>query len=165
MRENPTKLVYVGHNGQGSSMTRTSTLAYLLQTPPKRQLNFTNFVGQYRDSCQRNYALSVANVLNETTTMAQIFDVEFMIPPLADAVARAEKLSRNDYLMTVLVLLSCMDGESQLGNVTKRKFLTQLQYNRYRFKKGMRRESSYYNLFLGEQMIAMFVVGDGTSFG
>jgi hypothetical protein len=82
---------------------------------------------------QGTYVTSMPHVLNGTTKIAQIFDFRFIIPAFADAFTKAEKLSRNGHLTTMVLLAGTSNYGYNLNYGTWNDF-TILKYDKYRFE-------------------------------
>lgn len=98
--------------------------------------------------------------------MAQICDFKIILPAFAEAFTRAEKLSRNDYLMTVALLASISNHASSVIYMIEKVF-TALNYDNYTIKtldnmRHSRRDGHWvggdriHTIFIGKQAIAKF---------
>ena len=109
------------------------------------------------------------SVLNGTVAMAQIHDFKFIVPGFSDAFESAESLSRNDYLLTVSLLVA---GASTSGDTRQYRIsmdFTKMSYEKYEFRTQARCENIYFEgggtdtrrverhtVFLGGKAIADF---------
>ena len=105
--------------------------------------------------------------------MARVSDLKFIIPPCADALGKAQTLTRNDYLMTVLLLVNGPGSTCKVDYTGKQRFPT-LPYGNYRFETHIDKDHTYlppgpdydsvdnttyeerHDLFLGGRKVAQF---------
>ncbi|ETS79331.1 hypothetical protein PFICI_09184 [Pestalotiopsis fici W106-1] len=96
-RNNPTKIVYVGHTSQGG--------ASLGKYFPKNELQDYRFGMELDSIWTGSFIETINGVLCGDIGMSYISDLKFIIAPCAQALVVAyEKMSRNDYLLTALIL-------------------------------------------------------------
>lgn len=136
--QNPTKIVYVGHNRQGAC-ANVSAFCLLLRRPPKSRIQHTPFATQLATSWYMDFVTPVLQVLNGTNSMTNIFDLKFIIPAFVDIFTVPEKLQRNDYLLAVALLASASNYGTNLDYTLKNDF-TGLPYNQYRVDTRIREE-------------------------
>ncbi|KAL8919485.1 MAG: hypothetical protein Q9208_006770 [Pyrenodesmia sp. 3 TL-2023] len=163
--QNPTRLTYVGHDRQGSCVP-WSAFCMFLGHPAKSRWKETNFEQRIQECWQADYVRSALQVLEGTTSMAQIFDFQIILPAFAEAFTRAEKLSRNDYLMTVTLLTSVPHYGSSLEYMLHNDSFPALKYDNYKIetrnevRKTPKGQYIYgiksYAIFIGTQEVANF---------
>ncbi|KAL8876478.1 MAG: hypothetical protein Q9198_005333 [Flavoplaca austrocitrina] len=160
--QNPTKVTYVGHNRQGSYVP-WSAFCLVLGRPARSRSSATYFERQIQECWQTDYVISALHVLNGRTNIAQVFDFKIILPAFAEAFTRAEKLSRNDYLLTV-VLLASNRHYGPIVEYSMETMFTALRYDNYRIKtrdnEKFSRKGRYisgkeiHTIFIGEKQIA-----------
>ena len=132
MKRNRTRITYVGHNRQGAYIPR-STFSFFLGRVPQSRAGHTNFAKQLDKCWKSDFATSALQILNARNDMARVTDFKFIIPPLAKVLLAAERLQRNDYLLTVALLANAVNYESDsLTQVTDS--FVDLLYHQYRIK-------------------------------
>ena len=164
--QNPTKLTYVGHGRRQGSCVPWSAFCMFLGHPAKSRWKETNFERRIQECWQADYVRSALQVLEGSTSMAQIFDFKIILPAFAEAFTKAEKLSRNDYLMTVTLLTSVPHWGSSMEYMMDNDSFPALKYDNYRIetrnenRKTPKGQYVYgiksYTIFIGKQEVAKF---------
>lgn len=106
IRRNPTKIIYVGHINKQGSYILNSPFSSFLGRLPQSKIAETNFARELILQWESDFVTSILQVLNGTTHMTNIFDFKLIIPTLGCILTTAERLGRNDYLLTVALLSS-----------------------------------------------------------
>lgn len=102
-RYNPTKIVYVGHANQGAKHDPSGDpLAKPLLGLELYRHEFGKHLGA---TWRGSFIETIIGVLTNEIGMSCLSDFKYIIPPCARALTAAyEKMSRNDYLLTALIL-------------------------------------------------------------
>ncbi|KAI1123156.1 hypothetical protein F5Y10DRAFT_57909 [Nemania abortiva] len=123
-QNNPTRVVYVSHNGQGIN-----------------DFGFKHMLARTRDG---NFAATTISILCGNIGMQSIRDFKYIIPKYADIITIAyEQMCRNDYLLTVAIL--CLGKKKK--HVNEYNNLTSLTFNQYRLVQDTRVNSSWWQYF------------------
>lgn len=110
MRHNRHRIVYVGHRHQGTSIDG-SMLQGLLSIVPRSQTNSTAFIKQLQIIWTTDYVMPILGILNGDIDMTNVYDFKSIFPELEEVLLAAEKLDKNEYLLTVALLVRAMTFE------------------------------------------------------
>lgn len=121
-RYNPTKIVYVGHNGQGTKHNPelaerfdpgVETLFSAKPFTVMGELKKFEFGDVLERSWNSSFTYSIFGVLCNEIGMTSISDFKFILPAYAQVFITAEKQewSRNDYLLTAAILSQVTSGD------------------------------------------------------
>ncbi|KLU89822.1 hypothetical protein MAPG_08791 [Magnaporthiopsis poae ATCC 64411] len=122
-RYNPTKIAYVGHSNQGASQ-------FDRQTTRGREIWRYALARELLNIWSGSFIETIIGVLCDEIGMTCVSDFKLIIPPYARVFTAAyEKMSRNDYLLTAVIL--CRVHSKPAHEVTSN--VGYLNYDRYSF--------------------------------
>jgi hypothetical protein len=147
--------------------SRKAPSAFVFDVQPKANSTkpISKLKSQLLKCWQGTYVTSMLHVLSGTTNMAQIFDFKFIIPAFADALTKAEKLSRNGHLTIMVLLVGTSNYGYSLNFGTWNDFTT-LKYDKYRFETWIKKRydskgryegyEEIHRMFLGKKELPSF---------
>lgn len=141
LAKNPTKVVYVGHNSQGAYIQQ-SPFCYILGYLPRSRIGHTNFKNELLWAWQTDFVACILNLLNGTTNITNIHNLKFILPAFFDVLTKVEELDKNDYLLTVALLVSASKyGEGPRYEVVND--FTRLKYKQFHIKSHITHKVRY----------------------
>lgn len=145
-RNNPTKLIYVGHTSGGGASTRLFFSG--------EHIWEYEFGIQLTHIWNGNHMETINGLLCGQIGMSYISDLKFIIAPCAPLlVAAYEKMSRNDYLLTALLLCRFHSGKQQAALRSKPEAKC---FDRYSFCAVEETGSSTYNIIFDGRLVAQW---------
>ncbi|KAB8278191.1 hypothetical protein BDV30DRAFT_156454 [Aspergillus minisclerotigenes] len=145
-RYNPGQIIYVSHSNQGSK--RNYDIFPII--PPSFGHLWSYVFGKHLGlSWIGTFLETITRVLCKDIEMTSICDFKFIMPPYARVLSTAyETMSRNDYLLTAVLLC----GSHERPGVRLCLGINEMDYKRYRFNKTRgpvnRINSAYYEILL-----------------
>ncbi|KAH8719554.1 hypothetical protein GQ44DRAFT_829225 [Phaeosphaeriaceae sp. PMI808] len=131
-RQNPGRIVYVGHSNQGSKSANYVSQGIL---PIQTQTTRSHFESLLEEIWRTSFVDSIIGVLLEEIGMSFVSDFKYIIPAYSHVFSVAyEQMERNDYLLTTAILCRIHGASGILiGGQDLERSIQYLRYCRYNF--------------------------------
>lgn len=161
-RNNPTKIVYVGHSFQGAARLHSGGFETRLPVD-LRKIWFPVFVELIWRS---SFATTIMMLIAGTVSMRDITDLKYIMPKYAPVLKRAhERMSPNDYLFTAALLSQCESSREVVNDKSdprNEEFLEENKFTSYSFEtvpaERMPKKEDWYRVSLNGAPVARFIM-------